>query len=73
MVGRLRSSIVLASLRCDGVTVERFWMLGVRVYPDLYSPHMTQVYSGLYHLSKEGRIDLEITSRFDYRIRKSQG
>ena len=33
---------------------------------------MTQVYSGRYGLAKEGRIHLEITIRFDLRIRKSQ-
>jgi hypothetical protein len=47
-------------------------MLKIKVYPDLYSPHMTQIYSGLYDLAKEGKINLEITARVDCRIKTSQ-
>lgn len=46
-------------------------MLNVKVYPDLNSRHIAQVYSGLYDLAKNGRINLEFTSRIDDRIKKS--
>jgi len=46
-------------------------MLKVKVYPDLNSRHIAQVYSGLYDLAKEGKIDLEFTSRVDNRIKRS--
>src|SRR6266571_4421741 len=46
-------------------------MLNVKVYPDSYSPHIAQVYSGLYDLAKEGKIILEFTSRVDNNIKKS--
>jgi hypothetical protein len=46
-------------------------MLYVRVYPDLDSVHVTQVYAGLFELAKQGRIELEFTAAIDERIRKS--
>jgi len=46
-------------------------MLSVKVYPDLNSRHIAQVYSGLYDLAKEGKINLEFTSRVDNRIKTS--
>jgi hypothetical protein len=46
-------------------------MLEVKVYPDLYSPHTTQVYSGLYDLAEDGKILLEATSRFDGNIKRA--
>jgi len=46
-------------------------MLNVKVHPDIYSPHMAQVYSGLYDLAEEGKITLKFTSRVDNNIKKS--
>lgn len=46
-------------------------MLNVKVYPDLYSPHHSQIYSGLSDLAKEGKIDLKFTSRFESEVKTS--
>ena len=46
-------------------------VLFVKVYPDLYSPHITQVYSGLYDLAQQGKIILKFTSRIENSIKKS--
>lgn len=46
-------------------------MLNVKVYPDLYNPHNSQIYSGLFDLKKEGKINLYITSLFESNVKKS--
>ena len=46
-------------------------MLNVKVYPDLYSPHITQVYSGLYDLAEQGKISLKFTCDIEDGIKKA--
>ena len=48
-------------------------MLTVKVYPDnISSPHLSQIYTGLFELEKQRKIRIKFTKKFPYEVRVSQ-